>query len=49
MVRIFEELRNLRFEILENIVKENNYSEKNNSITTKNIEKSEILIMDTEA
>ena len=42
--RIFEELRNLRFETPENII-ENNFSEENNSITIKNTEKS-ILIMD---
>ncbi len=47
--RIFEKLRNLRFEIPENITEENNYSEENNSITTKNTEKSEILIINTEA
>ncbi len=47
-VRIFEELRNLRFETPENITKENNYLEDNSSITTKNTEKSEILIMDAE-
>ena len=47
-VRIFEKLRNLRFETLENITEENNFSEENNSITTENTEKSEILIMDAE-
>jgi len=46
--RIFEELRNLRFKTLENIIEENNYLEENNSITTENTEKLKILIMDAE-
>ena len=41
-------MRNLRFKTLENIIEENNYSEKNNSIITENTEKSEILIMNAE-
>ncbi len=48
-VRIFKELRNLRFEISENITEKNNFSEENNLIITENIEKSEILTMDAEA
>jgi len=42
-------LRNLRFKTSKNIIEENNYSEENNLITTKNIKKSEILIMDAKA